>query len=181
MRKSKDEIVAELEESFQELSSLCNTVDEGKFNSSVADKWTPAENFQHLITATRMTSLAFSLPKIMPRLLYGKPKRTSHGFSKVVDNYQRKLNHGAKASGAYVPRKTNYEKSKLHQKLNSEGKRLIRAIAEKWSDEQLDAFQVAHPILGLLTLRELAYFTLYHNSHHADTVKKHYLQPGQSG
>lgn len=177
MRKSKDEIIAELEESFQELSSLCNIVDEGKFNSSVADKWTPAENFQHLITATRMTSLAFTLPKFMPRILYGKPKRTSHGFSKVVDNYQRKLNEGAQASGAYVPKKTNYEKVSMQQKLNHEGKRLIRAISEKWSDEQLDNFQVAHPILGLLTLRELAYFTLYHNNHHADTVQKYYSQP----
>lgn len=174
MRKSKEEIVAALTESFQQLDLLCGSIDRPLFNVSKEGKWTPAENFQHLVTATRMTSLAFSLPKLMPRLLYGKPKRTSHGYSKVVDNYQRKLNQGAQASGAYVPKKINYEQARLQHQLTKEGERLVRLITTKWSDEQLDAYQVAHPILGLLTLRELAYFTIYHNGHHAEILRKYY-------
>ena len=174
MRKSKEEIVAALTHSFQQLDNLCRAVDPPLFNVSKEGKWTPAENFQHLVTATRMTSLAFSLPKWMPRLLYGLPKRTSHGYSKVVDNYQRKLNQGAKASGPYVPKKIKYEPAKLQHQLAKEGERLVRLIATKWSDEQLDAYQVAHPILGLLTLRELAYFNIYHNGHHADILQKYY-------
>lgn len=174
MIKNKDRIIKELSESFNELSTLCASIDADVFNSSKDNKWTPAENFQHLITSAKMTSMAYSLPKFIPFLLYGKPKRTSHGFSKVVDKYQKKLESGAKASGLYVPSKINYEKQLLQQKLIHEGDRLIKVISNKWTDEQLDKFQIAHPLLGLLTHRELAYFTIYHNGHHLETLKSHY-------
>lgn len=175
MRKSKDEIVHELRTSFRELCELCDKIEQPIFNQSLDDKWTPAENFQHLITATRMTSMAFRLPKFVPVLLYGRPKRTSHGFSKVVDNYRKKLNEGAKASGAYVPTKTNYDKLHIQKKLQSEGNKLVEAIFTKWNDDELDKRQVLHPILGLITHRELAYFTIHHNGHHLETVRTLYL------
>ena len=56
------------------------------------------------------------------------------------------------------------------------GKKLLNALSQKWSDEQLDHFQISHPILGLLTIRELAYFTIYHNGHHLETIRKYYLK-----
>jgi hypothetical protein len=175
MRKTKGEIIKELEQSFQLLSDACHSVNDELFNQSRENKWTPAENFQHLVTSTKMTSLAFTLPKFVHVILYGKPQRTSHGFSKVVDNYKQKLNEGAQASGAYVPKKTNYQKEEIKSKLAAEGNKLIAALDKKWSDEQLDNYQISHPILGLLTVRELAYFTIYHNGHHLETVRKLYL------
>lgn len=175
MIKSKDLILKELAESFNELNKICNSIEESTFNLSRENKWTPAENFQHLITSAKMTSMAYSLPKFIPFLLYGKPKRTSHGFGKIIDKYQKKLDGGAKASGVYVPKKVNYQKQQLNQKLKQEGDRLIKTINDKWTDEQLDKFQIAHPLLGLLTHRELAYFTIYHNGHHSETLRNHYL------
>lgn len=175
MRKSKEEIVTELGQSFELLCQACHSVNDDLFNQSREGKWTPAENFQHIVTATKMTSLAFTLPKFLHVILYGKPQRTSHGFSKVVDNYHRRLNEGAKASGVYVPKKTDYRKELLKDKLETEGNKLIGAIQRKWSDEQLDRYQILHPILGVLTVRELAYFTIYHNGHHLETVRRLYL------
>jgi uncharacterized damage-inducible protein DinB len=51
----------------------------------------------------------------------------------------------------------------------------VSAIRQKWTEEQLDNYCVAHPILGKLTMRELAYFTIYHNIHHMETIRKYYL------
>ncbi len=175
MIKSKDQIITELGESFNSLCSAGMSVSDDKFNVSSENKWTAAENIQHLVNATKMTSLAFKLPKFLHVVLYGKPQRASHGFTKVVDNYHKKLEGGAQATGLYVPRKADYKKEMLTDKLNAEGKKLVQALSEKWSDEQLDQYQIAHPILGLLTVRELAYFTIYHNSHHLETIRKHYL------
>jgi hypothetical protein len=115
------------------------------------------------------------LPKFLHVLLYGRPGRTSHGYTKVVDNYHKKLEAGAIATGVYVPKRADYKKDELTARLDSEGQKLISAIDRKWKDEQLDRFQVAHPILGLLTARELAYFTIYHNGHHLNTIRKNYL------
>lgn len=175
MRKSKHEIISELGESFNSLIAVSSAVPDELYNVSNNNKWTPAENISHLVQATKMTSLVYKLPKFVPVLLYGKPNRTSHGYSKIVDNYHQKLEGGAVASGLYVPKKTNYTKATLNEKLKSEGDKLITAIDKKWNDEQLDHYQVAHPILGLLTARELAYFTIYHNGHHLETIKKYYL------
>lgn len=175
MRKSKEEIVSELQCSFNLLRDTCKGVNDEVFNQSRDDKWTPAENFQHLVSSAKMTSLAFTLPKFMHVMLYGKPRRTSHGFSKVVSNYTQKLDDGAKASGVYVPKKADYNKSDLTARLEIEGGKLVAAINNKWTDEQLDNYQISHPVLGLLTVRELAYFTIYHNGHHLETVKRYYL------
>ncbi|MFM2306165.1 MAG: hypothetical protein RLZZ367_834, partial [Bacteroidota bacterium] len=73
MRKCKEEIIAELRGSFDSLIQVSSAVPDGVYNVSVSNKWTPAENVAHLVNATRMTSLAFSLPKFMHVVLYGKP------------------------------------------------------------------------------------------------------------
>jgi hypothetical protein len=173
--KSKEQIVEELGQSFQSLCEAGKAVSDEDFNLSKNNKWTPAENLQHLVKATKMTSLAFTLPKFFHVLIYGKPARTSHPYSKIVDNYHKKLDAGATATGVYVPKKADYKKEELTTRLDSEGQKLIRAINRKWKEEQLDRFQVGHPILGLLTARELAYFTIYHNGHHLDTIRNNYL------
>ncbi len=176
MRKSKEEIIIELQDSYDALCTACLAITDEAFNVSKENKWTPAENIQHLITSTKMTAMAYTLPRFLHVMLYGKPGRTSHGYSKVIDNYVHKLEHGARASGVYVPKKVNYKRRELHNRLQVEGAKLVRAVRDKWTDEQLDQYVIKHPILGLLTIRELAYFTIYHNGHHLNTINTIYLQ-----
>ncbi|MDB5284458.1 MAG: DinB family protein [Bacteroidota bacterium] len=175
MQKSKSEIVGEMKNSFDLLCQVGEAVPDNAFNISKENKWTTAENLEHLARATKMTTMAFTLPKFLHVLLYGKPGRTSHGYSKLVDNYEKKLEAGAHATGVYVPKKTDYTKPELLDKLKANGNKLTNALSANWSDEQLDHYQVSHPILGLLTVRELAYFTIYHNGHHLETIRKYYL------
>src|SRR5687768_7533831 len=153
MIKTKEQIVAELGESFNSLCEAGKSVSDTTFNVSKDNKWTPAENLAHLVRATKMTSLAFTLPKLLHVLLYGKPARTSHPYSKIVDNYHKKLEAGATATGVYVPKRADYKKDELTKKLDGEGQKLILALDKKWNEEQLDRYQVSHPILGLLTVR----------------------------
>src|SRR3954470_1269858 len=110
MIKSKAQIITELGESFNSLCEAGRSVNESSFNASKNNKWTPAENLQHLVKATKMTSLAFTLPKFLHVLLYGRPARTSHGYTKIVDNYHKKLEGGATATGVYVPKRADYKK-----------------------------------------------------------------------
>ena len=175
MQKSKAIIINELNACFETLYKTANLVPDTVFNTSKENKWTPAENIKHLITATQMTSLPFTLPKFVPALLYGKSNGRSRTYDEVVAAYENKLAGGAKASGVYVPKKTNYEQAKLSTQILKEGETLVQAISNKWSEEQLDNYRVAHPILGKLTMRELTYFTIYHNIHHMETIRKYYL------
>jgi hypothetical protein len=175
MQKTKSVIINELSSCFELLYKTASLVPDALFNSSKENKWTPAENIRHLITATKMTIVPFTLPKFVPALLYGKGNGKSRTYEEVVSAYESKLADGAKASGVYVPEKTNYEREKLCPQILKEGDKLVQAIDNKWTEEQLDNYQVNHPILGKLTMRELAYFTIYHNIHHMETIRKYYL------
>lgn len=176
MHKSKTQIVDELRESFTLLCETALLVPQEDFNTSRDNKWTTGENIQHIITATRMTSLAYALPKLLSVLLYGKPRHNSHTYDNVVGHYTSKLQAGAKATGVYVPKHTGYNQKQLVGKLKNEGEKLVKALDEKWSEEELDKYQVAHPILKNLTHRELAYFTIYHNGHHQNTIEMYYTK-----
>ena len=175
MQKSKARIISELNSVFETLYKTANLVPDNLFNASKENKWTPAENISHLITATKMTALPFTLPKFVPALLYGKSNSKSRTYDEVVSAYESKLAGGAKASGIYIPAKTNYTRAKLGAQILKEGEKLTRAIDAKWAEDQLDSYRIAHPILGKLTLRELAYFTIYHNIHHMESIRKFYL------
>lgn len=175
MIKSKEQIITELGDSFNSLADICTQVKHEHFNISKEGKWSAGENIQHLVNATKMTNVAFNVPKFVHVLLYGKPNRTSHSCSKVIDNYQKQLERGAKASGPYIPKQRDYQRELLQQRIKVQGDKLIASINNKWTEEQLDKYVIKHPILGLLTLRELAYFTIYHNGHHIDTIKRYYL------
>ena len=48
-------------------------------------------------------------------------------------------------------------------------KQLWLAIGS-WREQDLDRYVLPHPLLGKLTLREMLFFTLYHNYHHVRNV-----------
>jgi hypothetical protein len=43
---------------------------------------------------------------------------------------------------------------------------------DSWREADLDRYRLPHPLLGKLTLREMLFFTLYHNYHHVRNVAK---------
>lgn len=171
---NKPELLSRLKTSFDEAAATAQQVADNNFNVSKNNKWTAAENIAHLAVSAKMTCMAYTLPKIAPALLYGKTKDGSRSYQQIVDLYHSKLQEGAKASGVYVPSKTDYNKSEVIASLQKYADRLSGAVDKDWDEEQLDSYRIAHPVLGKLTARELLYFTIYHNGHHANTVKELY-------
>ena len=41
-----------------------------------------------------------------------------------------------------------------------------------WSEKDLDKYKLPHPLLGKLTVREMLFFTIYHNEHHLKAMLK---------
>lgn len=48
----------------------------------------------------------------------------------------------------------------------------LRTNIARWTDDSLDRFQLPHPLLGKLTVREMLFFTLYHQRHHRDVIER---------
>ena len=133
-----------------------------------------AENLQHLILSTRMTNLAYRLPKLLVRIIGGKPNRTSIGFEELMKKYYSKLAQGATASSRFVPKpiKINCTKEKLLDNWNKVTVSFLRAVRKNRTESDLDNYIAGHPLLGKITLRELCYFTIFHTQHHTLSITK---------
>jgi len=167
----KEEIIKASKEIFNEFSDTCLQIPDNKFFFLPAEKWSISQNVDHLTRSVRTTKLAYSLPKIFVRTLFGKANRPSKTYEELVTKYKLKLEQGGKASGRYLPKTKVSKKLTLIQKWQRANEKYLEAVELNWSDPQLDHYIAPHPLLGKLTLRELCYFTIYHTGHHLNIIK----------
>ena len=166
------EIITASEKIFRDFTDYSRNVTNEKFFFQPADKWSIAQNVDHLIISMRQTRLAYALPKFIVRFYVGKPNRLSRSYDELVAKYKNKLAAGGKASGVFVPKPvTGISKEVLISKWEKTLQAYFNAL-KNWKDEQLDNYLAPHPLLGKLTLRELCYFTIYHTEHHLDIIKQ---------
>lgn len=64
---TKEEIVAATQKTVEAFSQVCNGADDLVFFKRQGNKWSVAENIQHLIISFNTTTLAYSLPRIFVR------------------------------------------------------------------------------------------------------------------
>lgn len=134
--------------------------------------WSAAENVDHLIRAHKPIALALKLPKITLRVMFGKPDKASISYGELCQNYRDEIAKGAQASGRYLPNQENHgsnSESKKRELLNqfSKASTDLVSAAERWNEQDLDDYLLPHPLLGKLTIREMIFFTIYHNLRHA--------------
>jgi hypothetical protein len=171
---TKTEIIKAAENAFTQFSENCNSMHETLFFKKPGSKWSAAENIQHMIISTNMTTLAYRLPKFIVRLVGGKPNRASRSYEELKDKYYKKLADGGKASGLFVPKpiEIKYGKQKLMDNWRKATDRFIKALTKNRTEKDLDNYLAKHPLLGRITLRELCYFTIFHTEHHLQAIHK---------
>lgn len=169
---TKEELLQSFEQINNDVAAFFSAIPNEKFYEHPVDVWSARDNLEHLNKSVGAVVTALSLPKILPSVLFGKAKRQSRSFEEIRETYQGKLKGGAKATGRFVPdEKSGKEKEELLKNWQKISDKLIAAL-NKWSEEDLDKYRLPHPILGKLTVREMLFFTLYHNTHHVNNVHK---------
>jgi hypothetical protein len=168
---NKSEIIACLRDEISATEKALSQTGNEAFFKKPDSKWSIAENAQHLVLSARPLNLAFSLPKISYRILFGKPYRKSYPYDEIVKRYKQLLTDGAVATGAYVPRRVPLkgDKSKIVSRFSSTHQTLLSKISQ-FNEEELDNYFLPHPLLGKLTVREMLYFTAYHIGHHRNAI-----------
>jgi len=169
-----EQIFSLSEKSFRQLLEYCENVSSDKFFAQPADKWSIAQNVQHLIISTKTTTAAYALPKFLVRLIGGKPNRPSRSLEELTAKYRLKLQAGGKAKGRYVPSSLSpaIGKHVILNKWQHVAANYLEALKKNWKDDQLDQYIAPHPLLGKITLRELCYFTIYHTGHHLHIIQE---------
>ena len=88
----------------------------------------------------------------------------------------RVLREGGRA-GRYAPsiRRVPVDVAEYRREVLQAHRAEVVRLADRilgWTRHQVDTFQLPHPLLGKVTVREMLMFTLYHNQHHALVVAR---------
>ena len=103
--------------------------------------------------------------------MFGKPEKPSATYEELCQIYRNAIAKGGQASGRYLPDQRSpanpeTEKSNLLNQFSNASAELI-SVVEKWNEKELDEHLLPHPLIGKLTIREMLFFTIYHNLRHA--------------
>ena len=172
---TRAEIVPALSAEIKAVHTYFADIPEDQFFNAPAGVWSPADNLVHLIKAVSPITKGLKLPKIALRLRFGKVKHDSKSFEAVRHRYvDGVLADGGEAGPPYLPEvkeTSSAERTRILAKWQSMDAAL-RAGLKGWSDRDLDNYQVVHPLIGPMTVREILLFTLYHNMHHVNDVRR---------
>ncbi|MEM6966925.1 MAG: DinB family protein [Bacteroidota bacterium] len=163
--ESKADIIEALRMSFEKVANcLINTPSE-ILHLNKDEKWSVAENFDHLIRSTKPVASALKKNKFF-FLPFGISLSGSEEYEILKTNYHLRISQGVTPPKAYLPLAgDNLSKDKMLTSWKVISEKFPERIS-KWSEKDLNRFRVPHPALGKVTLRELLFFTIFHNEHH---------------
>ena len=161
----------------RDVAEFFRSLSPDEFVLRVGDAWTPAEHLQHLNIAVSAVARGLSISPWILRLRFGRARRPSRSLVEVRDDYRDRLARGGRARGRFVPpredltpEQTTDRQAELLARWQRVNSRLTASL-ERWSDRDLDRIRLPHPILGMITAREMVFFTIYHGHHHIAAAK----------
>jgi hypothetical protein len=174
---TKPELLKSFGSAHRAVSDYFASIAAEKFFDHSPAVWSPAENLVHLIKSVSPVARAMKLPRLLLFILFGAPQKPSKRFVQIKEEYRQELAKGARATRKYIPvvekRPPDFDHAQrgILRKWDETSKGLLDVL-QGWNEERLDKYFLPHPILGKLTIREMLFFTLYHDLHHVNNVRK---------
>jgi hypothetical protein len=126
----------------------------------------------------RAVTSGLKLPKLLLAILFGTATSPSRRYDEMRETYQGRLSAGGRAGGRFVPpqlspgeAEAESVRARTLDGWSRSGEDLVKAL-RRWSEKGLDKYRLPHPLLGKLTVREMLFFTHYHDLLHAEIVRK---------
>jgi hypothetical protein len=171
---TRDVIAATLQRVEEDGLAYWSAFDTPTFFAKIDGHWSPAETVRHLIKSIRPVSKALTTPRLVLWFLFGRSRRDSGRWSEIQSRYAGLLEAGGQA-GRFAPSPREEQdpeagRTRILEQF-TQVNRDLRASLAKWKERSLDRYQLPHPLLGTLTMREMLIFTAYHQIHHLDGVR----------
>ncbi len=171
-------LLAAVDEAEADVAEFFASIDDADFVRRRGSAWSPAEHLDHLNIAVSAAARGLGIRPLLLRLRFGSSRRASRTYDELRAAYQSNLDAGGRASGRYVPAGPGADdasaatrKSELLARWSRVNERL-RGALRPWSERNLDRVQLPHPLLGMITARELVFFTIHHGPHHVVAAKR---------
>lgn len=171
---NREELLASLQEGQQTWVQYAQVLPlETYYQALGPGRWSPAQHAQHLTLTHRRISLGLKVPRPLLRLRFGKPPR-QRTYLELQEDYRAALRAGGRAPSLYVPgvESVPTETARAASLQAYEAALAdLRQAARKWTERSLDSYALPHALIGMLSVREMLYFAIYHNEHHLSGVK----------
>jgi hypothetical protein len=165
-----NETIDKLTETFNALENAVTAFPEGKFAQRPSDgKWSVAENVEHLFLTVKPLVGLFGKKDFM-EATWGRHTGASMSYDEVLEAYLQKLRITTITTNPFAPQ-TLLSREELLENLHSINQKFIER-ATAMSEDELDSYQIPHPLLGLLSCREFLHFTRYHTLHHLKAIEQ---------
>jgi hypothetical protein len=169
---TKTELKQNLTNNHQAFVDYVNILSTDEFLYAPADKWTAAQQLDHIYKSVKPLTQGMGYPKFVLKWKFGKANRPSRTYDEVVAKYNSKLALGGRATGQFVPAVIGVDKKEMLNKLILDSVQKLNTRLDRFSESEMDTMILPHPLLGKITLREMMYFTMYHVAHHEAIIKR---------
>ena len=174
---NRDQISKSVQDAQAEDVAYFGAFDTDAFFQKLGTAWSPAETVRHLIKSIRAVAKALAMPRLVLRLMFGWPRRPSVTYDALRTRYLALLAAGGKAGRFGPSPQTDADMPTIMNRLALANGDLVAAIG-RWKERDLDRYQLPHPLLGKLTVREMLFFTVYHQHHHLEVTKRRRAEMG---
>jgi hypothetical protein len=129
-------------------------------------RWSVGDTAQHLYLSARPVLRLMAGPREV-FAQWDRAVEPSRTYEAIEETYRRVLSRGVKAPVSMSPRPEDVaaDKATMLARVTD----TYRALADQvvnWSAEEMDSYQIPHPALGLISVREMMYFIGVHTRHH---------------
>ncbi|MEL6254730.1 MAG: DinB family protein [Bacteroidota bacterium] len=173
---NKQAIIQTLNENYQAFINYVSSLSEEDYSYRHEGKWDAARQLNHINLSVAPLVQVYSLPPAVIEKNFGRKKRTDRSYEDLLTAYQGLLATGGKAPSRFVP---GEEEMPPRQEMIDQLSALVPklcSLIDNTSDEDLDSLLIPHPLLKLLTLREMLYNAIYHVSHHQKQIETYLAQ-----
>ncbi len=166
----KNELQQLLKQVHEDLCKDLMAMPAWELNAGLPGKWSAAQHADHLINSIRPLSKFMAAPKKLLAEKNGYSGRTSLNMEELRQKYELAMASGARAFGVFLPtEKNNFTAEALCSGVMQAIMELVQ-MSENWTEEELHEHLCPHPAMGLITVYEMLYFTVFHARHHHQSV-----------
>jgi hypothetical protein len=152
------------------LNATTNVSDPVFFDNSNG-KWSIGENLIHLAIVAKRFGATFTMPKEQ-LANFGLATQPSRPFEGILAAYMAALEGKAVAPKPFVAVQTADDTRTSITERYNKAHSILDENLDTFSEEDLDKYQIPHPLLGLLTMREMMEFIVFHIGHHQRAIER---------
>lgn len=175
---TRSEIIERLSEIQRGVSTTIVGIPAGQFDRGSAESWSPAGYLKHLLLSVKPFAKAVTFPPAALKRRFGEPDHLSMPYAGLVARYQARLDDGIRAEDYAGILPTSFRmpdgiadvQGYLLDLWNEAHERMFGGLAA-WSEADLDGVAILHPAIGSISVREMLFFTIFHNNLHWNDIR----------